>query len=185
MTTVKLARPIGNIKLVENGSDAVESTATSVLDQESEAAVQAEMELLKQQYNLTIQSLESAAEKLHAVYEKMVVEHRQAIAKLAVEIARKLLAQKVKEGDYQIETIVQEALNNVPTRQDIVIKLNPADLEKCQQMSQKDSALASVKFIADPSIGAAECIVETPKGKVESLIDDHLEHVARALSKAV
>ena len=34
-------------------------------------------------------------------------------------------------------------------------------------------------------IGAAECVIETPKGKVESLIDEHLEQVARALSKAV
>ena len=45
--------------------------------------------------------------------------------------------------------------------------------------------LASVKLVADPGIGLAECVVETPKGKVESLIDGHLEQVARALSKAM
>ena len=123
------------------------------------------------------------AAKLQSVYEKAIVEHRQAIAKLAVEIARKILAQKVKDGDYQIESIIQEALNNAPTRQDIVVRLNPQDLARCQQMQQQgDGAVAGVKFVADPGIGPAQCVVETPKGKVESLIDEHLEQVAgRAL----
>ena len=95
------------------------------------------------------------------------------------------MSQKVKDGDYQIESIVQEALNNAPARQNIVVRLNPQDLAKCQQLQKSDSMLASVKLVADPGIGPAECVVETPKGKVESLIDGHLEQVARALSKAM
>jgi flagellar biosynthesis/type III secretory pathway protein FliH len=155
------------------------------LEEENEASLTVNLEKQKQQYDRALQSLESAAEKMHTVYEKMIVEHRQAIAKLAVEIARKILAQKVKDGDYQIESIIQEALNNAPAHQDVVVRLNPADYARCQQMPKSDGALASVKLIADSKIGAAECVIETPRGKVESLIDDHLEHVARALSKAV
>jgi flagellar assembly protein FliH len=185
MPTVKLPRSIGTINLVENPSAAFESSATSVLEEENEASLAVNLEKQKQQYDLAIQSLESAAEKMHAVYEKMIVEHRQAIAKLAVEIARKILAQKAKDGDYQIETIIQEALNNAPSHQDVVVRLNPADHARCQQMPKTEGMPASVKLIADPKIGPAECIIETPRGKVESLIDDHLEHVARALSKAV
>ena len=33
--------------------------------------------------------------------------------------------------------------------------------------------------------GETYTVVETPKGKVESLIDGHLEQVARALNKAM
>ena len=150
-----------------------------------EIAMQANTETQKLQYDKAMQAMEAAAKKLQLVYEKMIVEHRQAIAKLSVEIARKILSQKVKDGDYQIESIVQEALNNAPARQNIVVRLNPQDLAKCQQMQQGDSALASVKLVADPGIGPAECVVETPKGKVESLIDGHLEQVTRALSKAM
>jgi flagellar biosynthesis/type III secretory pathway protein FliH len=139
----------------------------------------------KPRYDKALEALEAAVEKVQMVYERMIVEHRQAIAKLAIEIARKILIQKVKDGDYQIESIVQEALNNAPSRQNIVVRLNPQDLAKCQQMQQGDGALAAVKLVADPVIGPAECIVETPKGKIESLIDGHLEQVARALSKAV
>jgi flagellar biosynthesis/type III secretory pathway protein FliH len=180
--TVKLDRPIESLRVVQ--------TPTIVFDvpaqDDSDLSGLAELENQKQQCALLLQTLEAVTVKLQLVYEKAIVEHRQAIAKLAVDIARKILAQKVKDGDYQIESIIQEALKNSPTRQDIVVRLNPQDFTRCQQMQQQgEAAFAGIKFVADSGIGPAQCVVETPKGKVESLIDEHLEQVGRALSKAV
>jgi len=186
MLTLKLAKPIDSIKVTESQAMAVEpGTSPADLQGDIEGEAQDELEIQKQRYEQAMQVIEGAAEKLHRVYEKMIVEHRQAIAKLAVEIARKILSQKVKDGDYQIESIIQEALNNSPTRQNVVVRLNPQDLARCQQMQQGDGVFASVKLVADPDIGPAQCVIDTPKGKVESLIDEHLEQVARALTKAV
>jgi flagellar biosynthesis/type III secretory pathway protein FliH len=186
MPTVKLPRTIGTINIVESGATVMEPPALEpVLDGDIENSPQGSSDSQKLRYDKTLQALDAAAEKLCLIYEKMIVEHRQAIAKLSIEIARKILTQKVKDGDYKIESIVQEAINNAPARQNIVVRLNPQDFAKCQQMQQADSMLASVKLVADPMIGAAECVVETPKGKVESLIDGHLEQVARALNKVV
>jgi flagellar biosynthesis/type III secretory pathway protein FliH len=181
MPTFNLSKPIGSINIVENGSAVMEPVSEGNI----EIAMQTNPETQKLQYDKAMEALERAAKKLQYVYERMVVEHRQAIAKLSIEIARKILSQKVKDGDYQIESIVQEALNNAPAHQNIVVRLNPQDLAKCQQMQQSDNMLASVKLVSDPGIGPAECVVETPKGKVESLIDGHLEQVTRALSKAM
>jgi flagellar biosynthesis/type III secretory pathway protein FliH len=186
MPIVNLPRTIGSINIIESRSAVMEPPALEpVFDEDIETVPHSNAAAQKQRYDETLAAMESAAGKLQMVYERMIIEHRQAIAKLAIEIARKILIQKVKDGDYQIETIVQEAMNNAPSRQNIVVRLNPQDLAKCQQMQQGDGALAAVKLVADPVIGPAECIVETPKGKVESLIDGHLEQVARALSKAV
>jgi flagellar biosynthesis/type III secretory pathway protein FliH len=186
MPTFKLSRPIGSISIVESGPAVMEPTSLeSVSDEHIEIDMQTNTKTQKLQYDKALEALESAARKLQLVYERTIVEHRQAIAKLSIEIARKILSQKVKDGDYQIEAIVQEALNNAPSRQNIVVRLNPQDFAKCQQMQQNDSMLASVKLVADPGIGPAECIVETPKGKVESLLDSHLEQVTRVLSKAM
>jgi flagellar assembly protein FliH len=186
MLTLQLAMPIDSIKVTESQAMAIEpGTSPTDLQDDFVGEAQDDLEIQKQQYEQAMQVIEAAAEKLHRVYEKMIVEHRQAIAKLAVEIARKILAQKVKDGDYQIESIIQEALNNSPTRQNVVVRLNPQDLARCQQMQQGNGAFASVKLVADPDIGPAQCVIDTPKGKVESLIDDHLEQVARALTKAV
>jgi len=181
MPTVRVAGPIESLKVIQSPTIVIDVPESPLGDIEQD-----ELESQKQLYAEALQTIESVAAKMHIVHEKMIVEHRQAIAKLAVEIARKILAQKVKDGDYQIESIIQEALNNAPTRQDIVVRLNPQDLARCQQMQQEDDgAVAGVKFVADPGIGPAQCVVETPKGKVESLIDEHLEQVGRALSKAV
>ncbi len=180
MPAVKLAKPIESLKVI--------STPTMVIDipqgDTGEDAL-AELESQKQQCAQVLQTLEVIAEQIQLVYEKAIVEHRQGIAKLAVAIARKILVQKVKDGDYQIETIIQEALNNAPTRQDITVRLNPQDLTKFQQIQQDNETHAGVKFVADPGIGQAQCVVETPKGKIESLIEEHLEQVGRALSKVV
>ena len=181
MPTVKLQRPIGSINIVESRSAVMEPPSLEpVSDGNIETTMQNYLETQKLQYGKALEALETAAKKLQFVYERMIVEHRQAIAKLSIEIARKILSQKVKDGDYQIESIVQEVLNNAPAHQNIVVRLNPQDLAKCQQLQKDDSMLASVKLVADPGIGPAECVVETPKGKVESLIDGHLEQVAKA-----
>jgi flagellar biosynthesis/type III secretory pathway protein FliH len=111
----------------------------------------------------------------------MVSAHREAIARLSVEIAAKVLARKVGEKDYEIESIIAEALKSAPTRQDIVVRLNPGDYEAVQEAASAKDTFGSIAFVADQSIGRAECVVETPKGTIESMIDGHLEHVCRVL----
>ena len=93
--------------------------------------------------------------------------------------------QKVEDGDYKIESIIKEAINNAPTRQDIVIHLNPEDLTECQKAlkEEPDGALNDIKFVSDSNIGRAECLLESPKGIVESLINEHLERISKALKK--
>jgi flagellar biosynthesis/type III secretory pathway protein FliH len=180
---IRLAGPIESVKVVE--------TPTIVVDVPFDfAAVKPgaveQLEGMKRDYAQAMKTLDAITEMLQFVYEKSIFEYRQHIAKLAVEIARKILVQKVKDGDYQIETIVAEAMKNAPTRQEIVIRLNPKDLARHQQIEQSGGAATEgVKFVADASIGLAQCIVETPKGKIELLIDEHLEQVERALVKAV
>jgi flagellar biosynthesis/type III secretory pathway protein FliH len=180
---VKLARPIETLRVVQ--------TPTIVFDvpgsQETSGQVMTVEPISQtQEFVQALEALEILTANLQTVYERAIVEHRQGIAKLAVEIARKILAQKAKDGDYEIESVIAEALNNAPTRQDIVVRLNPQDLVNLQQVQQRsDKNFAGIKFTSDPAIGPAQCVVETPKGKVESLIEEHLEQVARVLSKTV
>ncbi|KPL25227.1 MAG: hypothetical protein AMJ75_01445 [Phycisphaerae bacterium SM1_79] len=134
----------------------------------------------------TCQVLKSLIDKLNRFYETLFVEQKEEIAKLAVEIARRILMQKVQDGDYEIESIVKEALKNTPTRKDMVVHVNPEDRILCQKVQQEElnGALAGIKFISDPNIGRAECLLETPKGIIQSLIDEHLEQIGNALKTA-
>lgn len=180
--TVHLKKPIASARIMDDsaGRGRVDSAANAerILTQDSEAQ--------KTAFSQAYQALNAVAAKLNECYDKVFVEHKEEIAKLSVEIARKILMQKVEDGDYEIESIVKEALKNSPTRQDIVVHLNPEDLVQCQkaQQDETDGALADIKFVSDPNIGRAECLLESPKGIIESLINEHLERVSKALKKA-
>jgi len=131
-------------------------------------------------------TLNSLINKLNQFCDTLFSEQKEDIAKLSIEIARKILMQKVQDGDYEIESIVKEALKNAPTRQDVVVHVNPEDQALCQKVQQDEpnGALAGIKFISDQNIGRAECLLETPKGIVQSLIDEHLEQIGNALKAA-
>lgn len=130
-------------------------------------------------------TVNSIAGGLHTLHEQMLASNRVEIAKLAVEIARKILMYKVGKGDYEIQALVEEALKQAPARQNVVVRLNPEDLPRCQQLGQENpqSPLAELEFTADWSIGRGECLVETPKGIVKSFIEEHLERISGALQK--
>jgi len=138
------------------------------------------------QLDQTCQALDNLASKLEQLQDEMIQSHREQIARLAVEIARKILVQKVKDKDYEIEAIVQEALANAPTPHGIVVHLNPDDLSACQQVQQNrpDGPFAHIELRANHSVGPAECMLETPKGMIKSFMDEQLETIARALEKA-
>jgi len=158
--------------------------ASSTINTQQARAV-AELEEQKAELARAHQTLRVIADKLNQLYTDVLARHKDEIARLSVEIANKVLMQKIEKGDYKIEAIVKEVLKNAPVHQDIVVHLNPDDLVQCQKLQEDDpsSGFAKIKFVADPGIGRAECLVETPKGIVKSLIDEHMERIIEALTK--
>ncbi len=145
----------------------------------------AELERQKGRFSQSCQTVDAIAANLDKLYQDTMANHRADIVKLAVEIARKILKHKVSQGEYDIQAIVEEALKRAPTRQEIVIRLNPEDLPSCQRYQQENpgNSFAELVFTADWSIGRGECLVETPKGIVRSFIEEHLGHISEALQK--
>lgn len=176
--TIRLEKPIASAKL-QNGA-AGDVTAASAEAKQAEL-----LGLQKEGLAQVCRALQDAVNKVNKFQENLFKEHKEQIAKLSVEIARKILVQKVQEKDYEIMPIIEEALKNAPTRQDVVAHLNPEDLVAYQKVQQDAPAscraLADVKFVSDPNIGGAECLLETPKGIIESLIDERLERIGKAL----
>ncbi len=178
---------VGPVRLLDGYR--LEFAAAAKVDKQA-IAEQARMteELKRQtgQLEQVIQSLNSVTTELREHQDSIFSAHKQEIAKLSVEIARRVLAQKVSEGDYKIEEIVAEAVSHLSGGKDVVVYVNPEDLAACKQaLSEGDSELpAGLRFSADSSLGRAECRVESEKGMVESMIESHLEQIARALKQA-
>ena len=182
MLTINLSRPIASAAILPDYREP--AVAEQVGTQESvEQVSRRELDAQKAVFVRACQTLNGVVEKLNEFCEKMFAGHREEIAHLSVEIARKILVQKVENGDYEIESIVKEALDNAPGHEDLAVHLHPDDVEQCHkaQQDEPNGALAGIRFVSDPNIGRAECLLESPKGIVKSLIDENLERIARAL----
>jgi flagellar biosynthesis/type III secretory pathway protein FliH len=197
VATVNLPRPIQTVRIVGTAVGA-DGRAPGHPDlpppsaEHIEAAVQAERQRLqselhqqKEQIGQLCRTVGALADGLQKVYTDTLAGQRAEIARLAVEIARKILVHKVGRGEYDIQAIVEEALKRSPTRQNIVVRLHPEDLPRCQQLQQEnpETPFADLEFTADWSIGRGECLVETPKGIVKSFVEEHLEQIAEALAQ--
>ncbi len=182
MITINVPRPVKTAVVVNDRfgiSDGEQIEANDDMVQVSAAELEAQKTVFVQKS----QVLNDIVEKLNEFRGKMFAAHKEEIAHLSVEIARKILMYKVENGDYEIESIIKEALENAPGREELTVHLHPDDLEKCQKAQEDElrGVLAGVKLVSDSNIGRAECLIESPKGIVKSLIDENLERIAGAL----
>jgi len=189
MRTIELERPIVSVEILnDSGGDADLRACVGEDPQirEEQVMLMQQLEAQKAEVSQLCVALQGLVEKLEKFYKEVFAAQKEKIANLSVEIARKVLMQKVDKGDYEIESIIQEALGSAPTREELVVHLNPEDLAQWEKIQQDGAAgdLCGVKFMADAGIGRAECIVESPKGKIKSLIEQHLEQIGKALGKA-
>jgi flagellar biosynthesis/type III secretory pathway protein FliH len=170
--TIYSDRPIERVEVIEDSSYAGSGMPGN--GAESAAA----------EINRLCQVLRQMAEDINIFYEKNISEHREAIARLSVEIARRILVKNINERDYKIEDIVKEALKSVPVRKNIVICVNPQDYTQFQKLRTEGSEniLEGIELVSDATIGPAECIIKTPKGTIRSLIDEHLERIGQAFA---
>ncbi len=187
--TVNLAKPITSVRVLDDYRGNVESSVTGAMNPATDAEqarLAEDLRTQKNSYSEACLTLQGVASKLNRFYDEVFAGHKEEIAGLSVEIARKILMQKVEDGDYEIKSIVMEALKSAPGHQDLVVHLNSRDLAACRKVQQDDEggALAGVKLVADQDIGRAECVIENPKGIIKSLIEEHLERIGKALKKA-
>jgi flagellar biosynthesis/type III secretory pathway protein FliH len=188
--TINLDKPITSATFLDGHADdktgrsSAQSRENSQAD--TEQTLRQELEAQKSVFLQVCQTLNEVISKLNQFYGRIFTEHKEEIARLSVEIARKILMQKVENGDYEIEPIIKEALNKAPTNQDLTVHLNPDDMEKCRKAQQQEpgGVLSGIKLIADPKVGRAECVLKSPKGIIKSLIEDSLERIGKALQKA-
>ena len=179
--TISLKRPVGSVRILRDYGGLSSETAAAL-----DTAASAELSQQTKKFMQAAAALSAITAKLNVFFENEVRQHNQQIAKLAVEVARKVLMQEVADGHYKIETIVQEAIRNAPSRENVVVHLNPADAAFCRQAQEQngEKLFGGIKIESDPNVKPADCVVATPRGLVESFTETHLLHIAEALAYA-
>jgi len=128
-------------------------------------------------------ALATAAAHTADLQTRILVEVEDHLLDLAVDIARKVIAQEVGAGRCDIEPIVREALDRAPPKRECVVHLHPDDLATIEKAGDDkgDVHLAHLHLTADPTVGRGECVVETAEGTVEARTDDRLRQVRAAM----
>lgn len=151
------------------------------------AAHRAAPTIPNRQIQQALTALQKAAEQMQESAVRLLASHREQIIRLSLEIAAKILAKDIQEEHYQMEAILQKALEGLGSDQPITVRLNPQDLQTLQQTAANGNTLPfeQVRWIPDPTVGPAECIVQTEEEIIEWLIDEHLKRIADALLAGV
>ncbi len=181
MPTVKLDRPVQSATVLNSRS--ANGTDASALSPQEQALEQ--MQGQKAELNELCTNLKSIIETLAGMQSELFRRHKDDIVNLAVEIARKVLTHRIEQEDYKIQDVIKQTLGDAPTQKDIVIRLNPKDYTRIEQLTKADEIdfAKGATFVADAGIGPAQCLLETPKGIVESFIDEHLDRISEVLKK--
>ena len=114
----------------------------------------------------------------------MLAEAEPQLVRLAVDIAQKVLMQEIQAGHYEIDPIVTEAMKQVPARCEVVVHLHPDDHARCEAARQLGDDAEGVRFVADPNVRPAECVLQTGEGVVESGVETNLARIGEALTGA-
>jgi flagellar assembly protein FliH len=110
------------------------------------------------------------------------------LLKLAVAIAEKIIGVELQlHPDTQVE-IAREALSRVAMSNNIVIRVNPADLKVFTEHSAVlQKAFTEPKMIRieeDPGVAPGNCFIETERGNIDPRIKSQLEVIWTELLKA-
>jgi flagellar biosynthesis/type III secretory pathway protein FliH len=176
---IKLDKQINNA-VITNGNvaaDGITGDQDAFLDQ-----LRSETAQISQQQS----RFKSIVDNLAHLQSEFFKQNKENIARLSVQIAERILAQKIQQGQYSIEEIIKQAIDNAPATEDIIVRLNPDDYATIEELikSPETKFPKGVSFISDPKIKPAQCILETPKGIIESFIEDQLSKIEEALKKA-
>jgi flagellar biosynthesis/type III secretory pathway protein FliH len=177
--TVQLSapiRPIRSIHVVTEGQ-------TQTPAEDETRRLRAELESTRAQVEGRVRQLDEAAAQIRAFQEEHLQACRDQVIHLAVGIAERILAKQINSGEYDIERIVAEALEQAPTDRKIVVRLHPADLEALKQLVADGGTerLQHVEMVADPQLGRAECAVDTEQVTLEHRVEEHLRQIEQAL----
>ncbi len=109
----------------------------------------------------------------------------QGTVALALAIAEKVVKQKGLGSSQVACQNLKAALELLSGTTDIIVKVNPQDIEHLHQMADKSGqtfgSFEHIKFAPDESIHPGGCLVKTPNGQIDADLETQLSRIADEL----
>ena len=106
------------------------------------------------------------------------------VVSLAMMVAREILGRELSVDGEPIVTALDEALRQVGTHPQVVVRLSREDLEYVKRR-RPDLGSAGIELVLDETLGAGGCIVEAPDQIVDASIEARLAAARDAVAAAL
>ena len=127
------------------------------------------------------QAIEGIAQS-RQVWQKRWEEHG---VRVAVAIASRVIHRQVRDSPEMALDQVREALSLSAGSQRLIVRLNPDDhaalRDQVERITSQLSQVATTEIVADPSVSAGGCLVETESGSVDARIETQLARITEEL----
>ncbi|WP_221564294.1 flagellar assembly protein FliH [Alkalihalobacillus sp. TS-13] len=119
-------------------------------------------------------------------YRNKIIESEPEILRLSVEIAGKILADKL-ESDENWTGFIQESLKQVKGEEDIKLFVSPKYYELTSTFTKELTVQLNAEIVVYPEVSIKDhtCLIETKYGRIDASVDSQLEEIKTKLLEFV
>lgn len=108
---------------------------------------------------------------------------------LVVLIAAEIVRREVAQDPAIVVEVLRKAVSELETKQSIVVRLSPKDMELLgvmrESLQQEMEVVEKMEFKADPAITPGGCILETNIGSLDATVENRLINIHRTLREQI
>ena len=141
-------------------------------------------EIMMEEQEKVVQLFLSLIEELKKQREEYLKSIEKEMVGLSLEIASKVIQQKIKQDEKVILKNLKHALKHLLDKGRIIIRLNPADLEIVNKHSEELKVAQGLKELIleeDSKVTRGGCLIQSELGNIDARIETQLGLIGKAL----
>jgi flagellar assembly protein FliH len=127
-------------------------------------------------------NLQGLVDEFQQQMDQWFIRSEEQLAALALEIARRALAQELTHTRESILTIAKEALLEVRSGTSVRVRVNPVDASVLEsrkgEILQSVSTIQGIEIVSDDNV-LTGCLVESDGGVIDARIETYLERLSQ------
>ncbi|MCC6335726.1 MAG: flagellar assembly protein FliH [Myxococcales bacterium] len=132
--------------------------------------------------------LAAAVERLKLEASRLADQARADALEIGFQVARRILEQELSSSPEALFSLVRSAVRRVGDARRLVIRLHPGDVERVGSQEGRQRlglSLMQVEVVADPALGAGDCVIESEQATVDGRLATRLDEVRRGVESAL
>ena len=147
------------------------------------------IEAMTRRVEEAVSAFGSMVRDFHAQREDLLKSAEEAVVRLAVTLARRIVGDAIQIDDEVVLETVRSALGHVQEKEAVVVRVNPRDLKIVREHGSEWLSIVegtgSLEIVEDERVRPGGCLVETEAGNVEAQIEKQIQTLEKALVERV